>query len=292
MKGNGLFRTETSIDGSLDLEAFLPKRNVLIKDSSIDSMPDFHSHWLPDGSVEPDHVQMNNSSYADVMAAIHQLQAEESETKKQEPPKDDEESSSEQEDGGDGSRKRKRGDIAKENKEVQDVAREGQKHWGEKVKALRQEWADRKMWEHGEEFNEQFRMCKRLKIKNQNECLLHQLQFSLADGLVHDVEYGPEDESFVGWKSFCVNSKHAAAAEFRERIRDMFGSAPSEKTLNNTLRRAGIVPQGAEATSPSEIVRKNHDWKSAWAGIVRFVFDQTQREKGKGSNPSPVVATE
>eukprot|EP00287_Rhodomonas_sp_CCMP768_P022395 CAMPEP_0202808502 /NCGR_PEP_ID=MMETSP1389-20130828/1021_1 /ASSEMBLY_ACC=CAM_ASM_000865 /TAXON_ID=302021 /ORGANISM="Rhodomonas sp., Strain CCMP768" /LENGTH=49 /DNA_ID=CAMNT_0049478843 /DNA_START=1 /DNA_END=150 /DNA_ORIENTATION=- len=43
----------------------------------------------------------------------------------------------------------------------------------------------------------------------------------------------------------------------------MFATPPNYKTLNNTMRRAGLVPA--------------QSWDAAWEGKACFVYDATKR---------------
>jgi len=160
----------------------------------------------------------------------------------------------------------KRGAHVKERPHMQQSARDGQRHWGNKVVELRREWDAKRMWEQNEHFQEQVRACSRLHIKSQHECLLRQLQMALVEGLIQLPEGGgfsgcQEDASFLGWTGFEVVGRQGAA--FRRRIVDMFAREPNDKTLNNALRRAGLVPRGG--------------WEEAWNGTAAFVFDPRTR---------------
>eukprot|EP00961_Rhodomonas_salina_P298345 3937993-Rhodomonas_salina.1 len=164
----------------------------------------------------------------------------------------------------------KRGAHVKERPQMQKNARDGQKHWGNMVLALRAEWNEKRMWEQHEQFHEQIKMCTRLHIKSQHECFLRQLQMALVEGLIRLVDgkdFSADDtQSFLGWTAFEVVPSRGA--EFRRRVEEMFANPPQDKTLNNTLRRAGLVPE--------------RGWGEAWSGVCAFVFDAQKRAQYSG----------
>mmetsp|Transcript_5375 Transcript_5375/g.12991 ORF Transcript_5375/g.12991 Transcript_5375/m.12991 type:complete len:436 (+) Transcript_5375:29-1336(+) len=154
-----------------------------------------------------------------------------------------------------------RGAHVKDRPEMQEKAREGQKNWGTKVVQLRKEWQERKMFENPH-FKEQIAMCSRSHIKSQHECVLRQLQLSSADGEIKASDFSSsEDDSFLGWTGFqIVQGKHK---NFRDKIEALFAAVPKENTLNNTFRRAGLVPKQC--------------WSEAWSGIAPFQYDGGKR---------------
>ncbi len=135
---------------------------------------------------------------------------------------------------------------------------------------LRNEWASKMIWDKHPQFREQICMCTRQHIKSQHECLLRQLQIAYAEGLIRLSPSknftSDESRSFLGWTGFEVAPYRCA--EFRRRIEGMFAHAPQERTLNNTLRRAGLVPEGG--------------WSAAWSGDGAFVFDKDTRVRYGG----------
>eukprot|EP00288_Rhodomonas_lens_P012845 CAMPEP_0177703620 /NCGR_PEP_ID=MMETSP0484_2-20121128/7769_1 /TAXON_ID=354590 /ORGANISM="Rhodomonas lens, Strain RHODO" /LENGTH=349 /DNA_ID=CAMNT_0019214987 /DNA_START=263 /DNA_END=1312 /DNA_ORIENTATION=+ len=155
-----------------------------------------------------------------------------------------------------------RGAHVKNRPEMQETAREGQKHWGNMVQDLRKEWQDKKTWEYCESFREQIQMCSRTHIKSQHECLLRQLQMALVDKIITASDFSAsEDDSFLGWVGFQIVAEHKD--EFRARIEGMFATVPKENTLNNAFRRAGLVPKQC--------------WNEAWKGKAAFFYDGTKR---------------
>eukprot|EP00286_Rhodomonas_abbreviata_P022342 CAMPEP_0181297736 /NCGR_PEP_ID=MMETSP1101-20121128/5404_1 /TAXON_ID=46948 /ORGANISM="Rhodomonas abbreviata, Strain Caron Lab Isolate" /LENGTH=399 /DNA_ID=CAMNT_0023402703 /DNA_START=61 /DNA_END=1261 /DNA_ORIENTATION=- len=145
---------------------------------------------------------------------------------------------------------------------MQQNAREGQRHWGLKVQELREQWDRMRMWEQNPHFSAQIQMCARMHIKSQHECILRQLQIAAVDGILTPHIFSSDGkQSFIGWTGFQL-ADHSGM-EFRRRIEGMFASPPNEKTLNNTLRRAGMVPE--------------YSWGEAWCGIGCFLYDPEKR---------------
>eukprot|EP00286_Rhodomonas_abbreviata_P005012 CAMPEP_0181322892 /NCGR_PEP_ID=MMETSP1101-20121128/19477_1 /TAXON_ID=46948 /ORGANISM="Rhodomonas abbreviata, Strain Caron Lab Isolate" /LENGTH=353 /DNA_ID=CAMNT_0023430849 /DNA_START=41 /DNA_END=1102 /DNA_ORIENTATION=+ len=167
-----------------------------------------------------------------------------------------------------GSNKSMRGAHVREQPQIQKNAREGQKHWKSKLEQMRREWNNRRMWEHEIEYELQVKMCARSHTKSQHECLLRELQMASVDGLITPLHFTQDErDSFSGWTGFRIHPVDAAV--FRRRIIGMFASPPNEKTLNNSLRRAGLVPE--------------HGWGEAWSGIGCFLYDPKRRAKYGGS---------
>mmetsp|Transcript_3257 Transcript_3257/g.6637 ORF Transcript_3257/g.6637 Transcript_3257/m.6637 type:complete len:383 (-) Transcript_3257:178-1326(-) len=159
-----------------------------------------------------------------------------------------------------------RGAHVRDRPEMQQNARDGQKHWGTQVRNMRKQWQEKEMFKH-ESFSKQVDMCARMHIKSQHECLLRQLQMAAVEGIIKPAAFAEDErESFLGWTGFSV--VHNSGAEFRKRIEDLFASTPSDKTLNNTFRRAGLVPE--------------HSWAEAWSGIGGFVYDRVKRQQYGG----------
>eukprot|EP00287_Rhodomonas_sp_CCMP768_P015374 CAMPEP_0196757396 /NCGR_PEP_ID=MMETSP1091-20130531/103636_1 /TAXON_ID=302021 /ORGANISM="Rhodomonas sp., Strain CCMP768" /LENGTH=414 /DNA_ID=CAMNT_0042106169 /DNA_START=24 /DNA_END=1265 /DNA_ORIENTATION=- len=72
--------------------------------------------------------------------------------------------------------KKQRGMFARLSPQIQQNARQAQRHWGEKVQEVRAEWTFRCTQQHNAHFSAQIVMCTRLHIKSQHECILRQLQ--------------------------------------------------------------------------------------------------------------------
>jgi len=166
-----------------------------------------------------------------------------------------------------------RGVCTKNNPAMQQQAREGQKHWHEKVGEMRTQWYARGMWGNAQ-FLAQVNMCKLENVKSQHECLLLQLQMASTVGLIRAHPFSTsEKDSFLGWTGFEVVAEQGAA--FRRTIEEMFAHSPNSNTLNNTMRRAGLFPtskgwQGWEEawTGASSCRRGAHSW---------FKFDAKKR---------------
>eukprot|EP00286_Rhodomonas_abbreviata_P028107 CAMPEP_0181313454 /NCGR_PEP_ID=MMETSP1101-20121128/14254_1 /TAXON_ID=46948 /ORGANISM="Rhodomonas abbreviata, Strain Caron Lab Isolate" /LENGTH=376 /DNA_ID=CAMNT_0023420403 /DNA_START=29 /DNA_END=1158 /DNA_ORIENTATION=+ len=157
---------------------------------------------------------------------------------------------------------RRRGAHVRERPEMQELAREGQAHWGSKVVELRSQWERMRMWEHNEHFGKQVQMCRVTHVKSQHECLLRQLQMALVAGWITASPFSTSAaDSFLGWTGFAVVSE--SGASFRRSVEEMFASPPKERTLNNTLRRAGMIAK--------------EGWTEAWSGSSSFVFDKQKR---------------
>eukprot|EP00287_Rhodomonas_sp_CCMP768_P008372 CAMPEP_0196723072 /NCGR_PEP_ID=MMETSP1091-20130531/5246_1 /TAXON_ID=302021 /ORGANISM="Rhodomonas sp., Strain CCMP768" /LENGTH=297 /DNA_ID=CAMNT_0042064899 /DNA_START=27 /DNA_END=920 /DNA_ORIENTATION=+ len=155
-----------------------------------------------------------------------------------------------------------RGAHMKDRPELQQTARDGQRHWASKAVELRKQWSEKRMWERHEAFAGQIEICRQQHMKSQNECLLRQLQVALVDGLIVADGFSPDgSESFAGWTGFAVVPEHSS--EFRRRLQEMFFHPPLDKTLNNTMRRAGLQPQ--------------RGWYEAWSGLSGFEYRRLQK---------------
>mmetsp|Transcript_57301 Transcript_57301/g.134551 ORF Transcript_57301/g.134551 Transcript_57301/m.134551 type:complete len:256 (-) Transcript_57301:47-814(-) len=122
--------------------------------------------------------------------------------------------------------------------------------------------APRRIWEHHTQFRQQIAMCKRCHIKSQHECLLRQLQAAYANGLLASATFSENaEDSFLGWVSFKVDPMRSQ--EFRMRIEKMFPGSPTKNTVNNVLRRAGLLPE--------------HSWSGAWLGESTFNHSENHR---------------
>mmetsp|Transcript_13226 Transcript_13226/g.20829 ORF Transcript_13226/g.20829 Transcript_13226/m.20829 type:complete len:166 (-) Transcript_13226:236-733(-) len=143
----------------------------------------------------------------------------------------------------------KRGEHVKGRTEMQETAREGQKHWASKVVELRDEWELKKVGRLNKQYVWQLRMCERLRVKPQRECVLLALQIATVDGQIVPFPFNDSKHS-LGWSGFQVKKEHSE--EFRKRITAMFKSDCKSTTINNTFRRSGLVAEG--------------NWERAWRG--------------------------
>jgi len=156
-------------------------------------------------------------------------------------------------------KKKKRGEHVKGRREMQETAREGQKHWATKVVELRDEWEKKNVGRLNKQYVWQLRMCERLRVKPQRECILLALQIATVDGLIMPFPFIDSKHS-LGWSGFQV--KKDQSGEFRKRITDMFTNQCKGTTINNTFRRAGLVAEG--------------NWERAWRGLSPFVYPHWQ----------------
>jgi len=140
--------------------------------------------------------------------------------------------------------------------EMQETARNGQRHWATEVQELRDQWSEARCAEANPAFQAQLELMARRHIKNQHECLLRALHIAAAKGMVDPLPFNTaEGKSFLGWTGFEVRPERAA--EFREAVESMFPAPLLENTLHNTFRRAGLVPSS---------------WSEAWLGLAPFGY--------------------
>lgn len=149
-----------------------------------------------------------------------------------------------------------RGAHVKGRPEMQETARNGQRHWATEVQNLRTQWHEARCWEANPSFQPQLELMARRHIKNQHECLLRALHIAAAKGMVDPLPFNnAEGKSFLGWTGFSVRPDKAA--EFRTAVEEMFPQPLLENTLHNTFRRAGLVPSS---------------WSDAWLGFAPFGY--------------------
>ena len=150
----------------------------------------------------------------------------------------------------------RRGENIKCNPQMQKQARDGQKHWHEKVQQLRAEAAGTSAV--CPQYQEQRLMCRARNLKSQKESLLIFLQLSTQKGLISPLSFvhaGDESAGFVGWTGFLVNS--GCGEQFRAGVEGLFPEKPKLNTLYHLFRRSGLVPE---------------DWRRAWDGRTPFLF--------------------
>lgn len=149
-----------------------------------------------------------------------------------------------------------RGAHVKGRPEMQETARNGQRHWKDEVNNLRAKWQDARCFEANPAFQSQLELMARRHIKNQHECLLRALHIAAAQGMIDPAPFNTaEGRSFLGWTGFSVRPDRAA--EFRSAVEEMFPQPLLENTLHNTFRRAGLVPSS---------------WSDAWLGFAPFGY--------------------
>ena len=150
----------------------------------------------------------------------------------------------------------RRGAHVKERPEMQRAAREGAEYWAGCVRAVRARWAERAAARPA--FAAAFAGqvdAARARIKSKQECLLRFLQMAADDGLVAAGPFAPG--GFFGWGRFTVSA--GRAAEFRRGLEGLFPAGFREATLQETFRRAGLVPD-------------RWNWEEAWRGGAPFEF--------------------
>jgi hypothetical protein len=152
----------------------------------------------------------------------------------------------------------RRGAHVKERPEMQRAARKGAEHWAARVCELRARWAERAAARPA--FADAFAGqvdAARARIKSKQECLLRFLQLAADDGAVLAGPFAPG--GFFGWARFAVAP--GRADEFRSGLERLFPAGFREATLQETFRRAGLVPG-------------RWDWDGAWRGGVPFEYRQ------------------
>jgi hypothetical protein len=140
--------------------------------------------------------------------------------------------------------------------EMQETARNGQRHWATEVQELRRRWEDVDCASAHHAFPAQLDIMAKRHIKNQHECLLRSLHIAVAEGMVVPHAFNnAEGKSFLGWTGFDIVPERAG--DFRAAIESMFPEPLLENTLHNTFRRAGLVPSS---------------WSEAWLGLASFHY--------------------
>jgi hypothetical protein len=140
--------------------------------------------------------------------------------------------------------------------EMQETARNGQRHWATEVQELRKRWEDVDCASANSAFPAQLEIMAKRHIKNQHECLLRSLHIAVAEGMVVPHAFNnAEGKSFLGWTGFDIVPERAG--DFRGAIESMFPQPLLENTLHNTFRRAGLVPSS---------------WSEAWLGLASFHY--------------------
>jgi len=153
----------------------------------------------------------------------------------------------------------RRGENVKDNPQMQKTAREGQKHWHDKVQQMRAVSEEAQTPMARAEFAEQRYYCTARKLKSQKESLLIFLQTATQQNLIYPSTFvHPADDmsGFVGWTGFRILP--GCGDQFRAGVDNLFPETPKLNTLYHLFRRAGLVPD---------------DWKRAWDGEVSFMWN-------------------
>ncbi len=158
----------------------------------------------------------------------------------------------------------RRGVNLRKNPKMQKMARDGQKHWHDKLMEMRVQYDMANIDMMHPQFAEQRLMCTVRDLKCQKESLLIFLHFAMQQRLISPLPFvhpGDASAGFLGWTGFFI---HPGCGErFRAGVEALFPEPPKINTLYHLFRRSGIVPE---------------DWRRAWDGKVPFLW------KGKGTS--------
>jgi len=153
----------------------------------------------------------------------------------------------------------RRGENVRKNPQMQQTARDGQKHWHDKVQEMRTHYDLAHTGMVHPQFQEQRLMCSVRNLKCQKESLLMFLQFSAQQGLISPLAFvhpGDEAAGFLGWTGFYII--RGCGARFRAGVEGLFPDTPKVNTLYHLFRRSGLVPE---------------DWRRAWDGEAPFTWN-------------------
>jgi hypothetical protein len=142
---------------------------------------------------------------------------------------------------------------------MQKTARDGQKHWHNKVQEMRAHALQAMVSEACPPFEDQRATCSARNFKSQKESLLIYLQMATQQGLISPLQFvhpGDETAGFLGWTGFYVHP--GCGQRFREGVEGLFPEKPKLNTLYHLFRRSGLVPE---------------DWRRAWEGAVPFTWN-------------------
>jgi len=153
----------------------------------------------------------------------------------------------------------RRGQNVKGNPQMQKTARDGQKHWHDKVQQMRLDYENAQTSMTLPQFMEQRYYCTARNFKCQKESLLIFLHLASQQKLITPMVFvHPADEAngFLGWTGFWILP--GCGEKFRAGIEALFPETPKLNTLYHLFRRAGLVPD---------------DWRRAWEGRVPFAWN-------------------
>ena len=152
----------------------------------------------------------------------------------------------------------RRGVNLRKNPKMQKMARDGQKHWHDKLLEMRVQYDMANIDMIHPQFAEQRLMCTVRDLKCQKESLLIFLHFAMQQRLISPLPFvhpGDGSAGFLGWTGFFI---HPGCGErFRAGVEALFPEPPKINTLYHLFRRSGIVPE---------------DWRRAWDGKVPFLW--------------------
>ena len=159
----------------------------------------------------------------------------------------------------------RRGVNVRRNPQMQKTARDGQKHWHDKVQEMRLHYDMARTGMVHPQFAEQRFMCTVRNLKCQKESLLIFLQFAMQQRIISPLAFvhpGDENASFLGWTGFLIHP--GCGAHFRAGIEALFPEPPKLNTLYHLFRRSGLVPE---------------DWRRAWDGEIPFLWNPARESK-------------
>jgi hypothetical protein len=152
-----------------------------------------------------------------------------------------------------------RGENVRNNPQMQKTARDGQKHWHEKVKQMRLQYDFSNTDMVHPQFGEQRFMCMELNLKCQKESLLIFLQFATQQDLISPLPFVHASDptaGFLGWTGFVI--RRGCGKRFRAGVEALFPEPPKLNTLYHLFRRSGLVPE---------------NWRRAWDGEFPFKWN-------------------
>ena len=152
-----------------------------------------------------------------------------------------------------------RGENVRNNPQMQKTARDGQKHWHEKVKQMRLQYDASNTDMVHPQFGEQRFMCMELNLKCQKESLLIFLQFATQQDLIFPLPFVHASDptaGFLGWTGFVI--RRGCGKRFRAGVEALFPEPPKLNTLYHLFRRSGLVPE---------------NWRRAWDGEFPFKWN-------------------
>ena len=159
----------------------------------------------------------------------------------------------------------RRGENVRHNPKMQQTARNGQKHWHDKVHEMRTQYELARTEAVDPHFEQQRLTCRARNLKCQKESLLIFFQFATQQRLITPLPFvDPANEAagFLGWTGFYIQPGMGTC--FRAGVESLFPDLPKINTLYHLFRRAGVVPE---------------DWRRAWDGQVPFLWNPAHASK-------------
>ena len=189
---------------------------------------------------------------------------------------------------------------------MQEIARQGQRRWAEKLKKLKERWARLQVVSANPTFDKQISYCKAMKLKKQKEALLLYFQMSFKEQLIVPLDFletdsdcedvsnekrfegvgGRDSKSFVGWVGFQILPAQANKflkglelllqqaewtqedfEQIREGSQSCSDSFLSSNSFHNVFRRIGFAP--AEAGR----------WMEAFMGSIPIIHHSVSKSQ-------------